>query len=101
MKSELEQHDVEAIAQKVMELLKPILSGHGKQDHDDRIFNKKELAEYLNVDVSWIDKKISENEIPYSKLGKYVRFKKSVIDKWIDRKTVKPFSPLKVVKNGK
>ena len=78
-----------------------MVSGNGKQANENIILNKKELAQYLNVDVSWIDKRVSANEMPYTKFGKYVRFKKSVIDKWIDSKTVKPISPLKLVNYGK
>ena len=101
MKSELEQQDIDAIAQRVVELLKPVLSVNGKKTNEDIILNKKELAQYLNVDVSWIDKRVSANEMPYTKFGKYVRFKKSIIDKWIDSKTVKPISPLKLVNYGR
>ena len=98
MKSELEHKDIEAIAQRVIELLKPVMSGNGNQDNEDKILNKKELAKYIGVDVSWINKKVSANEIPYSKFGKYVRFKKSVIDKWIDRQTIKPVYPLRMAR---
>ena len=77
------------------------MSGNGRQVNEDIILNKKKLARYLNVDVSWIDKKVSANEIPFFKIGKYVRFRKPNIDKWIDSKTVKPISPLKLVNYGK
>ena len=99
MKAELNlpQELVDQIVGQIIDKLKPMLSSNRKSDSSDRIFNKKELADYLGVDVSWIDKKVSTNEIPYSKFGKYVRFKKSLIDKWIESKTVKPVSPLKLI----
>ncbi len=68
MKAVLEETDIEVIAQRVVELLKPMLSGNVKQDNEDRIFNKKQLAKYLGVDVSWIDKRVSYNEIPFRSL---------------------------------
>jgi len=98
MKTELEQQDIQAIASEVVEMLKPFLPGNNNQDTTDRILNKKELAQYLGVDVSWINRRVSANEIPYFKAGKYIRFKKSVIDRWIERQTVKPVSTLQMVR---
>lgn len=82
MKTTLEQEDIQAIAEKVVELFKPYLL-NGKQDDQEVILDKDQLAEYLNVDVSWIDKNY-EDKLPHFHLGKYPRFKKSKIDKWID-----------------
>ena len=82
MKIELEPQDIKAIAEKVVELVKPYLL-NGKQDDQEVIFDKDQLAEYLNVDVSWIDKNY-EQKLPHFHLGKYPRFKKSKINKWTD-----------------
>jgi hypothetical protein len=57
--------------------LKPFLSSNGAHNNEDRIFNKKELANYLGVDVSWLDKKVS-------------------IDRWIEKQTIKPISGFKL-----
>lgn len=78
MRIELEQSDYRAIAKEVVDALKPYLdSKEGYQN--DVIFDKKQLAAYLNIDVSWIDKNYEE-KLPHFHLGKYVRFKKSQID---------------------
>ena len=82
MKIEFEPQDIKAIAEKVVELLKPYLL-NGVQDDQEIIFDKDQLAKYLNVDVSWIDKNYKE-KLPHFHLGKYPRFKKSKIDKWTD-----------------
>lgn len=100
MKAELEPQDIEAIAQRVVELLKPMLTGIGKHE-DDVIFDVQGLAEYLKVDTSWVYKKVSLKEIPHFHAGKYPRFKKSAIDKWIETQTVRPIPPLKLVKNAR
>ena len=55
----------------------------------DVIMTTRELAEYLQVDVSWVYKRVSWGEIPYFKHGKYTRFKKSVIDAWLESHTQK------------
>ncbi len=89
MKIELEHEDILKIAEMVTEKLRPLIVNNGNRKTEDEILTKKELAEYLDVPVTWIDRKVSYNEIPYIKIGKYVRFKKSAIDRWTDKKTVK------------
>lgn len=100
MKAELTlpQELVNEIAAQVVERLKPILSGTGKAE-DDVIFTPKTLAKYLQVDTSWVYKQVSFKAIPYFKSGKYTRFKKRVIDKWIETQTVRPILPLRLIKN--
>jgi hypothetical protein len=70
LKTELENQDIEAIAQRVSELLKPMLSYNSKCK-DDEIFDPENLAEYLKVDLSWVYKQVSLKTIPYFKTGKY------------------------------
>ncbi len=78
----------------VINRLKPLLSANGKAD-SEVIFTPKSLAEYLQVDDSWVYKQVSLKAIPYFKSGKYTRFKKSAIDRWIETQTVRPVSPLR------
>ena len=89
MKTELEQNDIELIAQQLADKLKPLLCKSPKQT-EDTIFDVKQLAQYLKVDASWIYNQVHLKTIPYFKVGKYTRFKKSVIDRWIEQATVKP-----------
>jgi excisionase family DNA binding protein len=102
MKSELEQEDIDLIAQRVIQLLKPLLTGSSKgDDGDGRIFTVQTLAEYLQVDDNWVYKAVSHKIIPYFKCGKYNRFRKRAIDKWLDSQTCKPISALNTSKQGK
>ncbi len=89
MKTELEQQDIEAIAQRVLELLNPILTRANKGRDSDDILDVKGLAAYLKVETTWIYKQVQLNAIPYFKAGKYTRFKKSVIDKHFEKKSMK------------
>jgi excisionase family DNA binding protein len=84
LKAELTLPDelVEQIADKVAEKIKPSITGNGKHD-EVSIFTPDTLSKYLCVDVSWVYRQVSDKNIPYFKNGKYVRFKKSSIDKWI------------------
>lgn len=98
MKIELESQDIEVVAQRVVELLKPYLSNI-KQDEQDLVFDKKQLAAYLNIDVSWIDKNYEE-KLPHFHIGKYIRFKKSKIDKLADAHNTRAISLVKTSKKG-
>ena len=100
MKTELELQDIEKIADMVFEKLKPILVNNGKSEAGDIIFTPESLAEYLQVDNSWVYKQVSLKTIPYFKSGKYTRFKKVAIDKWIETQTVKPIPALKLLKKA-
>lgn len=98
MKTQLEPEDIQAIAGAVMDMLKPVIAGNGKHETDDIIFTPETLAEYLQVDTSWVYKQVSLKTIPYFKSGKYTRFKKTLIDKWIETQTVRPVPYLKAGK---
>jgi excisionase family DNA binding protein len=54
----------------------------------------KELAQYLDLTEGTIYKKVSNNEIPYSKLGNLLRFPKWAIDQWVGENTIKPSDAL-------
>jgi excisionase family DNA binding protein len=90
MKTEFEPEDIRTLAEKVAEILKPCLTG---SRDEDAVYDKESLASYLHVDVTWINRQITERSIPYLKVGKYSRFKKSHIDSWLESMKVEP-SPL-------
>ncbi len=91
MKTEFEPQDIEMIVERVVKALTPHLVTGGKEE--DAVFDKEGLAQYLHVDVSWINKQITLRAIPYLKMGKYTRFRRSRIDKWLETTKVEP-SPL-------
>lgn len=99
MKIEIEPHDIQSIAERVIELLKPLLSSTEKYTGEDIVFTVETLAEYLKTDVSWVRKQVSAMTIPFFKAGKYVRFKKSAIDKWIKLQSREPLTPFRLPKN--
>ena len=93
MRATFEPEDIDGIAKRVVELLQPLLCV--PQASKDEILDKDGLAEYLNVESHWIYQKVSERKIPYFKMGKYLRFRKSQIDKWLDAQKVEALRPLK------
>ncbi len=98
MKFEIEPQDIEAIAQRVLDLLKPVLRGLPKDSEQDVIFDVKGLADYLHVDSSWVYKQMSLRSIPFFKAGRYCRFRKKEIDKWMEIQVSRAIPPLKTVK---
>ena len=102
MKFEIEPQDIEAIAQRLSDILRPMLARIERSDStngSDAIFDVKGLAEYLHVTSSWIYKQASLKAIPYFKTGKYPRFRKKEIDRWIESQTARPVPALKVMKS--
>ena len=97
MKSELEHNDIELIAQQLADKLKHLLCKSSKQT-EDTVFDVKGLAQYLKVDKSWVYNQVHLKTIPYFKCGKYTRFKKSVIDRWIEQAHVEPIPTVGLIK---
>ena len=97
MKTEFEPEDIKAIAAAVAEMLKPYLLKNNRAVASDTVVDVEELAKYLKVDTSWVYKQVSLRNIPHFKLGKYPRFKKLEIDRWINKNTMMPIPPLKMV----
>ena len=53
-------------------------------DHGPDILTLEEVAAYLRLTPQTIYKWAQEKRIPAAKLGKEWRFRKSIIDRWLD-----------------
>ena len=88
---------VDKIVEKVVARLKPLLSNtHDSKDNE--LMDVKGLAEYLKVKESWVYEKIHTKKIPFVKAGRFPRFRKKHIDKWLDNTyafTSSAYRPLK------
>ncbi|OGW37451.1 MAG: hypothetical protein A2Y97_00065 [Nitrospirae bacterium RBG_13_39_12] len=82
MKTELETQEIEAIADKVIEKMKPLLAGNGKSE-DDVIFDVEGLTQYLKVSKQWIYERTHLKKIAHLKIDGQLRFRKKDIDKWL------------------
>lgn len=47
------------------------------------VFDVKEVAKYLNCSISTIRKLVTNNSIPYYRIGTRIFFRKLSIDTWI------------------
>ena len=90
MQSTLEKEDLTAIAKEVSKLLAPLFKKTEQSSGNDTIFNLKELSEYTKLSTTWIYRQTSDRTIPFIKAGRYVLFKKTEIDKWLEEKSVNP-----------
>ena len=70
------------IVEKVVERLKPLIS-NSHDSRGDELMDVKALADYLKVKKQWVYEKTHMNILPYYKVGKYPRYKKSKIDEWL------------------
>jgi len=55
---------------------------------DDPLMDVAALARYLAVNETFIRRLVHERRVPFHKLGKFVRFRRSEIDLWIERRLV-------------
>lgn len=53
---------------------------------DNEIMTVEEVAKYLRLKPQTIYRWAQEGKIPAAKLGKEWRFRKSIIDRWLDEK---------------
>ena len=69
------------------------MSANGARDKPGpEILTVEEVAEYLRLQPQTIYKWAQEKRIPAVKLGKEWRFRKSVLDRWLDDRMLSPES---------
>lgn len=59
------------------------------------IMTAEDLAQYLDFSKNWVYRKAEAGELPATRLGNRWRFKKSVIDRWLEEGAVKRSKPLR------
>ncbi len=83
MRAQLEPDDLQAIASKVAEILAPMIKPTKAQGGEE-LLTVEDLAAMLKTDVSWVYKQVQLKTVPYIKIGKYTRFKRSEILKHLE-----------------
>jgi len=81
---------LEAISNELAKKIGPLLSAHTSEEKECGLFDVEALSKYLNVNKTWVYDRVKFNDIPYIKMGKYLRFKKPRIDRWLEKQSVKP-----------
>jgi excisionase family DNA binding protein len=90
MRTHLEQEDIQALGDYLLEKIKPLISCNGNHQAEDIIFDVNGLAKYLNVSHKWIYERTQFKEMPYMKVKGLLRFRKKDIDKWLNSHNVPP-----------
>ena len=87
---------VGAIADAVMARLKPILTGlQTKPLQVDDLMGVSELGKYLGgVSKDRIYQRTAGNEIPFVKVGRLIKFRRSDIDQWLAKQSTPAVIPL-------
>jgi len=73
------------IVEKVVEQITPLFN-KSHDSNNDELMDVQGLADYLKVKRQWVYEKTHLNIIPYYKVGKYPRYRKSKIDEWLIEK---------------
>jgi PTS system nitrogen regulatory IIA component len=68
---------------------------------DNEILTIEEVARYLRLTPQTIYKWAQEKRIPAAKLGKEWRFRKSIIDRWLDEQILTNQSGFEHLRNEK
>ena len=63
-------------------------------NNDHEIMTLEEVAQYLRLKPQTIYKWAQEKRIPAVKLGKEWRFRRSILDRWLDQQMDKDFEHL-------
>ena len=88
MRTTLEREDIQAIAEKVVEMISPLLQP--RQEAVDTILNIDEVSTLLGKSKGQIYQWVSDsshglNDFPFLKAGKSLRFSKTAIVKWMQK----------------
>lgn len=81
---------VDAVATAVAERLRPMLKGLAAPPvKGDDLMSVEALAAHLGgVSLDWIYQRTAKNEIPFVKVGRLLKFRRSDIDRWLSSRSV-------------
>jgi excisionase family DNA binding protein len=87
---EVPEELIQAIAAAVVDRLRPVMAGlKVPAAKADDLMSVEQLAEYLgSLSKDSIYRKASANEIPFTRVGRLLRFRKADIDKWLSKRSV-------------
>ena len=53
----------------------------------------KEAAQYIGISIHTLYKMVSQRKVPYTKVGRLVKFDVEQLNKWIKQNSVMPMPP--------
>jgi excisionase family DNA binding protein len=94
MKAEININTQELVKEITSLVIKELKSFLDAQRSDTPLLCVDSLAKYLGVSKQWVYERVHLKEIPYIKVGKFPRFKRSDIDKWLEGNKIPAIDPL-------
>lgn len=70
----------------IMPILHELLERVGKNEGQSKLLSKKAAAKYLDISVGTLRKLVHDRELPYARIGNRVRFKRTELANFIERK---------------
>jgi excisionase family DNA binding protein len=55
-----------------------------RHPEDDPLLTAGEVASLMRVTTAWVYAESRRNTLPHVRLGRYVRFRRSAIERWLD-----------------
>ena len=55
---------------------------------NNKLLTVEEVAEFLNVKISWVRSAVFRREIPHVKVGNLVRFRERDLREWLEKNSV-------------
>lgn len=59
-------------------------------DESEKLLTPKDLAAYLQKSKSWVYAACERGELPATRIGRDLRFRRAEIDRWLAAKTQRP-----------
>jgi excisionase family DNA binding protein len=56
----------------------------GRPSEDGPLLTANEVASLMRVTTAWVYAESRRNALPHVRLGRYVRFRRSAIERWLD-----------------
>lgn len=69
------------VAKHILPELKELLNSK------EELLSVEEACKYLKCQRTWLYDKVRQKKIPYIKAGKYLRFRKADLDRWLTTRT--------------
>lgn len=85
---------VDEIVSRLFEKIKPLLPVNDNQD--DNLLDVEAVVKYTGLKESWIYQRSYNGTLPFPviKTGKYLKFRRSDIDKWLKKAEKKGSAPI-------
>jgi excisionase family DNA binding protein len=88
-KMEADMQHIKCMLSELLDISRMSFQNHS----EEKIMSAKEVAEFLKLDQNVIYAKCGDGQIPYFKMGKLYKFKKSEILEWVKKQDASsPFS---------